>query len=49
LDGKFTALAQRLAEQLPRAALQLVPDAGHDLLLERPELITEVIRRGNPT
>jgi len=49
LDSKFTALSERMAEQLPRAALELVPDAGHDLLLERPQLMTEVIRRGNPT
>ncbi len=48
-DGKFSALAAHMARQLPQATLEIVPGAGHDLLLERPELITEVIRRGNAT
>lgn len=46
LDSKFEAIAQRMAKQLPRSTLEVVPRAGHDLLLERPDLITEVIRRG---
>jgi 2-succinyl-6-hydroxy-2,4-cyclohexadiene-1-carboxylate synthase len=49
LDGKFSELAARMAEQLPQATLEIAAGAGHDLLLERPELITEVLRRGNPT
>jgi 2-succinyl-6-hydroxy-2,4-cyclohexadiene-1-carboxylate synthase len=48
-DGKFCALAAHMAQQLPQAEVEIVTGAGHDLLLERPELITEVIRRGNPT
>jgi 2-succinyl-6-hydroxy-2,4-cyclohexadiene-1-carboxylate synthase len=48
-DAKFSALAAHMAERLQQAALEIVAGAGHDLLLERPELITEVIRRGNPT
>ncbi|HEX3851808.1 MAG TPA: alpha/beta fold hydrolase [Polyangiaceae bacterium] len=48
-DGKFSALARHMAEQLPQATLQLIAGAGHDLLLERPELIAEVLRRGNLT
>jgi len=49
LDHKFCELARSLAGHLSRAELELVPHAGHDLLLERPDLITRVIRRGNPT
>jgi len=49
LDEKFCNLAQILAQKLARARLEIVPDAGHDLLLERPDFITEVIRRGNQT
>ncbi len=47
LDEKFTALARHMAERIPRSEIHIVPGAGHDLLLERPEFITEVIRRGN--
>jgi 2-succinyl-6-hydroxy-2,4-cyclohexadiene-1-carboxylate synthase len=44
LDPKFCALGKLLADHIASARLTLVPDAGHDLLLERPELITELIR-----
>jgi 2-succinyl-6-hydroxy-2,4-cyclohexadiene-1-carboxylate synthase len=47
LDTKFRALAQQMVRALPQAELTVVEGAGHDLLLERPELITDVIRRGN--
>ena len=47
LDPKFCKLAQQMAERVAHAELIIVPGAGHDLLLERPEFITEVIRRGN--
>ena len=46
-DTKFSALACAMALRLPRARLEILPGAGHDLLLERPEFITEVIRRGD--
>ena len=49
LDGKFCELARSMTARLPLAELEIVPGAGHDLLLERPDLITEVIRRGNQT
>jgi 2-succinyl-6-hydroxy-2,4-cyclohexadiene-1-carboxylate synthase len=49
LDGKFSVLARQMAERVPHADLEIVEGAGHDLLLERPELVTEVIRRGNQT
>jgi len=47
LDRKFCDLGRVLTAAIPQATLELVPEAGHDLLLERPELITEVIRRGS--
>ena len=49
LDPKFCALAQGMAERLAQPTLEIVPEAGHDLLLERPEFITRVIRRGSQT
>jgi 2-succinyl-6-hydroxy-2,4-cyclohexadiene-1-carboxylate synthase len=49
LDTKFSALARHMAERVPHARLEIVEGAGHDLLLERPELVTAVIRQGNQT
>ena len=49
LDHKFRDLAQILVQNIARARLEIAPDAGHDLLLERPDFITEVIRRGDET
>jgi 2-succinyl-6-hydroxy-2,4-cyclohexadiene-1-carboxylate synthase len=48
LDHKFSALARLMAERLPRARLVLVPGTGHDLLLECPGVIVDVIERGIP-
>ncbi|HEY0467489.1 MAG TPA: alpha/beta fold hydrolase, partial [Polyangiaceae bacterium] len=47
LDAKFRTLAEQMANTVAHADLCIVDGAGHDLLLERPEFITEVIRRGN--
>ncbi|HYQ47013.1 MAG TPA: alpha/beta fold hydrolase [Polyangiaceae bacterium] len=47
LDAKFVTLAQQMAKLVPHADLHIVEEAGHDLLLERPEFVTEVIRRGH--
>ncbi len=49
LDAKFSALVRNMAGQLPQANTEIVQGAGHDLLLERPEFITAVIRRGDQT
>jgi 2-succinyl-6-hydroxy-2,4-cyclohexadiene-1-carboxylate synthase len=49
MDGKFCLIARAMASRLPHCRLDIVPGAGHDLVLERPELITRVIRRGNQT
>jgi 2-succinyl-6-hydroxy-2,4-cyclohexadiene-1-carboxylate synthase len=45
LDHKFAALAVSMAECLPRAALELVPGVGHDLLLECPQWISQLLER----
>ncbi len=49
LDSKFRNLAEEMARAVAHAELAIVDGAGHDLLLERPEFVTEVIRRGNQT
>jgi 3-oxoadipate enol-lactonase len=38
------ASAQALAEALPAGRLELIPEAGHIPMLERPEEVTERIR-----
>jgi len=45
LDAKFTALARRMAALLPRATVEVVPGAGHNLLLEAPRQVAAAIRR----
>jgi 2-succinyl-6-hydroxy-2,4-cyclohexadiene-1-carboxylate synthase len=39
LDTKFSALAEELSALFPDARRSIVPRAGHDLLLERPDLV----------
>lgn len=46
LDVKFRALAEQMAKNLAHAELSIIDGAGHDLLLERPDIVTQVIRRG---
>jgi 2-succinyl-6-hydroxy-2,4-cyclohexadiene-1-carboxylate synthase len=45
LDHKFVVLAQAAAARLAAAELSIVPDAGHDLLLERPAEVARVLAR----
>ena len=44
-DPKFLSLAQETAALLPHARLVVVPDAGHNLLLERPEAVALELNR----
>jgi 2-succinyl-6-hydroxy-2,4-cyclohexadiene-1-carboxylate synthase len=44
LDSKFCELARVLARGLEQGRLAIIPGAGHDLLLEQPALITQLIR-----
>jgi 2-succinyl-6-hydroxy-2,4-cyclohexadiene-1-carboxylate synthase len=49
LDQRFRDLAGIFQSHIARSRLEIVPGAGHDLLLERPDFITAVIRRGEQT
>jgi len=42
-DPKFAGLGQELAELIPAAQLTLAPAAGHNLLLERPQLVARLL------
>lgn len=44
LDEKFSALAEELSSLLPSARRTLAPEAGHDLLLERPDLVATELK-----
>lgn len=43
-DTKFCALAQQMAQRLPRADLRIVPAAGHTVHLERPAYFCALVR-----
>jgi 2-succinyl-6-hydroxy-2,4-cyclohexadiene-1-carboxylate synthase len=42
-DPKFSALGRRMQRALPRAHLRIVPGAGHNVVLERPDAIGEAL------
>jgi 2-succinyl-6-hydroxy-2,4-cyclohexadiene-1-carboxylate synthase len=42
-DAKYVALGRRLAEALPAARLEVVPDAGHALALEAPAAVAAAL------
>jgi 2-succinyl-6-hydroxy-2,4-cyclohexadiene-1-carboxylate synthase len=44
-DEKFTALGREMAARLPAAMLEIVPDAGHNVVLERPDAVRALIDR----
>jgi 2-succinyl-6-hydroxy-2,4-cyclohexadiene-1-carboxylate synthase len=43
LDTKFVVVAERMAERLPRARMHVVPGAGHNVVLERPDALASLI------
>ncbi len=43
LDSKFCIISQHMAWQLPKAQHQIVPDAGHTVHLEQPELFVTLV------
>jgi 2-succinyl-6-hydroxy-2,4-cyclohexadiene-1-carboxylate synthase len=45
-DQKFVTLAQELSTLIPEARLSVAPDAGHNLLLERPALCESLLVEG---
>ena len=44
LDTKFAAIAQSAHARVPNSRLVIAPGAGHDLLLERPDLVAVELR-----
>jgi 2-succinyl-6-hydroxy-2,4-cyclohexadiene-1-carboxylate synthase len=44
-DAKFVALAEEMHRKLPDARLEIVPGAGHNLLLEAPEAVAAALGR----
>jgi 2-succinyl-6-hydroxy-2,4-cyclohexadiene-1-carboxylate synthase len=48
LDPKFLALGRATAQRLPEGRLIVAPNTGHDLLLERPDLVALVLREASP-
>lgn len=45
LDAGYVALARMMAARLPDARLEIVPDAGHAVHLERPAQYADVVKR----
>jgi 2-succinyl-6-hydroxy-2,4-cyclohexadiene-1-carboxylate synthase len=45
-DDKFVALGRELCEIISGARLTIAPGAGHNLLLERPELCSQMLAPG---
>jgi 2-succinyl-6-hydroxy-2,4-cyclohexadiene-1-carboxylate synthase len=45
LDQKFLALGREAVALLPQGSLRIVPGAGHDLLLERPDLVASILEK----
>lgn len=44
-DEKFRTIAERMAERLPDARVEVIPGAGHAAQLERPDLVAAAIAR----
>ena len=45
-DSKFLMLAQELCSIMPRARLRVAENAGHDLVLERPQFCSDFLTQG---
>lgn len=43
LDGKFCDIAERMRDALPDVRLAVVPDAGHMVHVEKPELFATIV------
>jgi 2-succinyl-6-hydroxy-2,4-cyclohexadiene-1-carboxylate synthase len=46
LDPRFCSTAKAVVGQLPHGDFAEIPEAGHNLLLERPEAVASVIAKG---
>jgi 2-succinyl-6-hydroxy-2,4-cyclohexadiene-1-carboxylate synthase len=47
-DQKFVDLARDLLTVLPRARLTIAPRCGHNVLLERPDIVSALLRTREP-
>jgi 2-succinyl-6-hydroxy-2,4-cyclohexadiene-1-carboxylate synthase len=43
LDTKFCTIARQMAQALPQAQLSIVPDAGHTVHVEQPEIFDTLV------
>jgi 2-succinyl-6-hydroxy-2,4-cyclohexadiene-1-carboxylate synthase len=46
-DAKFVAIAQRMADAIPRSQLHIIPNVGHTVHLEQPEQFTAHVLAAN--
>jgi 2-succinyl-6-hydroxy-2,4-cyclohexadiene-1-carboxylate synthase len=44
-DAKFVVIAQQMREKISGASLVIVPGAGHNVVLERPAIVADVVTR----
>lgn len=44
-DDKFRRLSERMLERFPRATLSIVPDTGHNVVLEAPEAVARLMEK----
>jgi 2-succinyl-6-hydroxy-2,4-cyclohexadiene-1-carboxylate synthase len=45
LDEKFTAMAVQIANCLPNAVVEVIPNVGHNVVLEDPRALTDILRK----
>lgn len=43
LDEKFSSIARRMAERLPNTAVEIVPNVGHNVVLEAPGVVARIL------
>ena len=43
MDAKFVAVARRMQGRIPRSRLEVIPDTGHAVHLERPEMFARTV------
>ena len=44
-DEKFTTIAWEMAARIPGAEVEIVPEAGHNVVLERPDTVRALLER----
>lgn len=44
LDQTYTAMVTRMAQKMTGATIEIVPDAGHNIHLEQPEKVSQIMR-----